>query len=385
MTKLRNYSAPNVLGIVSILVVNGCGGSSLDDVSIDQGLASTEAAATYEPRFGLISGDTGWSGNIRITGDVYVEPGVTLEILPGTHILVAANSDVQNLFGADSCGGTGFDLRTGILSGSPFCGVNTGEPLRDEGNHVSIVVDGTLLAIGEPGNRITIESDAATPSRWDWNRLSIRAGVLGFANVSDYRVIDTYPPYGEVTFHNNVLKHVGECAICANSSGTRVVDNHISDAHHELVDIHQASPVILGNTFDNPTKAGVTVASGHPVIEGNHFVSSGIFFTDQHGPGGGHITHNTLESSAGMALKCSSPVITHNNIYGPVRIDGSAAGDNGNKCAPSIPGTLDATNNYWNTTQPGVINSRITDQADQAGRRQLIFQPFLKKKVSGAP
>ena len=51
-----------------------------------------------------ISEDTTWSGNILVAGDVYVEPGVTLTIAPGTIVKfkrIDETSD-QNLFDIDS-------------------------------------------------------------------------------------------------------------------------------------------------------------------------------------------------------------------------------------------------------------------------------------------
>ena len=51
-----------------------------------------------------ISKDTTWSGNILLAGDVYVEPGVTLTIAPGTIVKfkrIDETSD-QNLFDIDS-------------------------------------------------------------------------------------------------------------------------------------------------------------------------------------------------------------------------------------------------------------------------------------------
>ena len=45
---------------------------------------------------GEIVEDQVWSGTIHVTGDINVKPGVTLTILPGTVIEVAAMSDDQH-------------------------------------------------------------------------------------------------------------------------------------------------------------------------------------------------------------------------------------------------------------------------------------------------
>ena len=73
--------------------------------------------------------------------------GVTLTIKPGTTIYVAAHQDFENLL-LDSL----FDLKIGTKEeNNTLMGVHYGEPYRDEGNHISIIVHGTLDAVGTSG------------------------------------------------------------------------------------------------------------------------------------------------------------------------------------------------------------------------------------------
>lgn len=66
--------------ILPFLLLVGCG---------DTGGTRVENASVT----GHISADQIWSGEIRLTGDVWIDEGVTVTVEPGTTIRVAANSD----------------------------------------------------------------------------------------------------------------------------------------------------------------------------------------------------------------------------------------------------------------------------------------------------
>ncbi|HDZ54839.1 MAG TPA: right-handed parallel beta-helix repeat-containing protein [Candidatus Nealsonbacteria bacterium] len=216
-------------------------------------------------RKGTVFEDEIWRGKIHIIGDIIVEEGVTLTIEPGTIVLIAANQDVENLFDWP------FDMQQGIRQEHPdedpyYRGVHFGEPFRDEGNHISIRIHGTLHAVGTPEQMITITSDSPTPSIYDWNSFQFDHGIFSYFTMEYYRHFD--PGNGTVVSHN-ILRHVGECAVCANSSVV-VENNMIYDAGHELVDMHNASPTIRNNTIGpNKNRPCVIIDGGSPLITGN--------------------------------------------------------------------------------------------------------------------
>ena len=133
-----------------------------------------------------------------------VEQGYTLTIETGTRVLVAANSDVENL-DTDP-----FNMQIGIRPEQPgetnFQGVQPGEPFRDEGNHISIRILGTLRAIGTPEQMITITSDSPNPGIYDWNHFQFNSGTLSFCTVEYYRCLG--PGEGTEVSHN-ILRHAG--------------------------------------------------------------------------------------------------------------------------------------------------------------------------------
>ncbi len=204
---------------------------------------------------------------MHVTGDIIVEQGITLTIQPGTTVYIAANQDAGNLMDDP------FDLRTGIdQEGHYDRGIQPGEPFRDEGHHVSIVILGRLVAVGTPEQRITISSDSGAPTIYDWNKLAVAEGSISYTLIEYYRTLDLGD---RATLMHSELRHVGECAVCANSSGL-VEENHIWDAGHELIDIHHSSPTIRNNRLGPyPQRSAIIIDGGSPLITGNTFENCG--------------------------------------------------------------------------------------------------------------
>ncbi len=216
---------------------------------------------------GYIRTDEIWQGEVHVTGDIIVDQGVTLTIQPGTTIYVSVNQDVENLMDDP------FDLRMGIDQEGHFDrGVNRGEPFRDESHHISIVILGRLNAIGTPEQKITFTSDSNAPTIYDWNRLAVADGSISYALIEYYRTLDLGD---KATIMHSELRHVGECAVCANSSGL-VEDNHIWDAGHELIDMHHSSPTLRNNRLGPfPKRFAIILDGGSPLITGNTFEDCG--------------------------------------------------------------------------------------------------------------
>jgi parallel beta-helix repeat protein len=253
------------------------------------GTNSTPTPIVNQTTHGHTTRDETWRGEIRIIGDVIVEEGATLTIEPGTVVRVAANQDVENLMDWP------FDLNQGVNTEDTYeGGVHFGEPYRDEAHHVSIIVNGTLHAVGTPEQMITITSDSPNPGVYDWNHLGMAHGVLSYCTVEYYRAFD--PGEGTEISHS-ILRQVGECAVCANSSVT-IEGNTISYAGHELIDMHQSSPVIRNNHLGpNPGHAAMTVDGGSPQIVNNVIEScgQGIHFISP--PGNPRIEGNTFSNN----------------------------------------------------------------------------------------
>jgi hypothetical protein len=234
-----------------------------------------ECADDCVKKSGVLNKDEVWSGTIHVTGDINVISDVTLTILPGTTVLISANNDINNLFGHWECDGIeNYDLLIGIKEEDNFnCGVHKGEPYRDEANHISIMINGTLKAIGTEEDRIVFKSDSPHSTIYDWNHFDIHNGILSYADVENYRVLETK---GDVEISHNNLKNMGECGVCANSDKAKILFNKISYAGHELIDMHDSSPFIHSNHLGpNPNRAGIIIDGGSPQITANKIEGCG--------------------------------------------------------------------------------------------------------------
>lgn len=226
-----------------------------------------------DTRSGYINSDEAWSGEIQVVGDIVVAKGVKLTIKPGTTVLVAANSDTQNLMTLPFWQKDGLYLGEGLDQY-----IIQGEPYRDEPNHITIWIEGTLEAVGTPDKKIVIKSDSDSPGRYDWNTFHIENGEISYAEIRDYRALDLRT--GTI-LTNSELHNVGECPICIHDSKNVLVErNWVHDSGHEVVDILNSSPAIRNNRFGpspqfknpggyNAGWGGIIVGSGFPVIEDN--------------------------------------------------------------------------------------------------------------------
>lgn len=240
---------------------------------------------------GVIKWNETWRGEIRIIGDIYVAEQATLTIEPGTKVLIAANQDVENQNTLPPS-----VLKQGIKQEHTFQdGVHFGQPFRDEANHISINIAGTLLAVGTPDRMITITSDSSAPGIYDWNSLLFRKGVLSYCQIEYYRSLDC----GEGTeVSHNVLRHVGECCISLQGRSAILEYNTMSDAGHELIDMHGGAPTIRYNKLGpNPNGAGITIDGGSPYIVSNTFEDCrfGMLFISS--PGNPTIKDNTFKGN----------------------------------------------------------------------------------------
>jgi hypothetical protein len=269
--------------IIGLLLVS-CTGQSKQPTDFPHG--DSEASRVNLTTHGHIKADETWRGEVHITGDIIVNEGVTLTIEPGTMVLIAANSDIDNLSEGE------FDMEIGIHNGADiFNGVHPGEPYRDEAHHIFIRVEGTLYAVGTPDQMITFTSDSDNPGIYDWNSLTFAHGILSYSIVEYYRILGSDD--GTEISHN-ILRNIGECGVCANST-VIVEDNVISNAGHELIDMHNNSPTIRNNTLGpNPGHPGIIIDGGSPLIQNNHFVECemGIGFVSP--PGNPRLEGNTF-------------------------------------------------------------------------------------------
>ncbi len=259
-----------ILILILFIFITGCAEKIEESAkeTIDEKVEEPDAIEIHDQDIsGEINQDQIWSGKIHVTGDTMVDEGVTLTILPGTIVEVAAKSDDQH---------RGID--------EPHVPEYPKDPDRLRTQHSEIMITGTLDAVGTPDNRIVFTSDSETPTTYDWEGLSVNHGRLEYAIV-EYARYNNFQEYSDVIIANNIFRNILTCCICVGHSKSispQILNNEIYNCGHEGIDYAGGSATIKGNHFHlenpeiqpDPSRGGVGIVvykNTYPTIEDNVF------------------------------------------------------------------------------------------------------------------
>ncbi len=371
-------------------------------------LISTASKAVSKT--GTLDSDETWEGVIKITGDFRVPPGVTLNIKPGTLILISALSD---------------DQKSGSTSEQDR--FNPKKPARDETytqSRVEITIDGSLTATGTREQPVIITSDAASPQTDDW--LGIQFSLC--SKVALERVIIEYDRIigissSNVTIKQAILRNMMEAIVIMgqgeellNLSPT-ITQCYIYNLGQNAITVRSGKPVISHNiirprqdadTLNLPGFEYGAIAVDHPAsplieynfIEGGppvpyneydtwgnyheYIASGGLGFHGSIAPA--TIAYNTIygASLTGLEIYPSPITIEHNNfvdnnfnlqvfesLYEPSDIWQKQLFNEG-VIKILRAQVIQATNNYWGSNLKNVIAASIKDN----GLVEIEFEPY---------
>lgn len=291
---------------------------------------------------GLIGGNVTWSPTLCdpyiLTGSIIVQPGATLTIQAGTNVRLTSLK--------------------------------------------ALMVNGTLVARGTSGNRITFTSDAAEPAKGDW-------GYIYFTNSSTDAVVDVNGNYvsGSILEYA-VIEYAGGASIDHN--GVVRVDAsspylHANAIHHNKADgIHvwnDGAPFILSNeVIDNGIPASVNAngicvdSSGTLVVRGNTVSDNtyyGIYVDNQPYAATGETSIDASLAITDTATLAGSTIhdntvtgngrsgIYLNNYNSAATINGNTVVDNGYDGIYVSSGSVSLDNNVvYDNGQDGIdVNS----------------------------
>lgn len=281
-------------------------------------LTLTVFAAADQEVSGTLHRDKTWSGTIRVTGDVYVSPGCTLTILPGTDVRFAPRQDTA-------------PHSQGIY--------NCPAPKAE------LIVEGTLRAQGTEDQPILFTSDSATPSPGDWGGIVLHGCatpvtlshlVIEYADVNltvfnsvtiehcvirnAYGGLDDCPSaqHWDVRIGLNLGGEgivVRECEIVDNTwgctinqgengpagtatqiLGCSIYNNNVTSPGFDVpngIHVFQSNAHIEGNTIANNTW-GIEIGISNVVIIDNLFVDNdfGVVIYSPDGPSEGYVFDN---------------------------------------------------------------------------------------------
>lgn len=304
-------------------------------------------------KYGVIWQNERWSGTIRITGDLFALPGVKIEVLQGTQIYVSSKNDKSNMDFYPNHAKTGIND-----SGQIKDQIRPGEPFLDEKQKISVRLS-TVDIKGVMEQPVIIASDAPSKSPYDFNKISIRKGVVSYSNFSNFRRLEIG---GNVTIRDSVFTDIGECSICINSGSPTILNNVFIRSLRDHIWVEKASPRIANNIFLPDAKNGIVVnpgKKGHSEIANNEFqVTKGyavVFLTGGEKVGG--VIIKNLFASGDISLPCDSKVsMVQNHIKTNLNFQKSG------NCVGNFLVDL----NYWEIDNPKeVVKSRITGTEPQ--------------------
>jgi len=287
-----------------------------------------------------IAKDTEWSGIVLVKGDVYVEPGVTLTIAPGTIVKfkrIDEKSD-QNLFDIDS----------------PYY------------PQAELIIRGKLLAKGLAKEKITFTSAEMDPRPADW-------GAINFLG-SDDNIIE----HCKFTFAYNGIHAHGSSARIAHSEFVKNGVGVSFKSEEETLGVEwfgkRSSLVITDNYFAR-NKGGIGFRNSDAVITHNEIIDNKFFGIFPKEDVKAEISKNEITGNKkGIYLyQAKGLKLTNNNIYDNADYNISVA--------EAQDYDINAQGNWFGTANRDKIDEMIFDRNDDPEIGRVQYEPFLDQQV----
>jgi len=287
--------------------------------------------------------DTVWSGTMLLNGDVYVPPGITLTILPGTLIKferIDAKSE-NNLFGVDS----------------PYY------------PQAELIIRGRIIAQGTEKRPIIFTSAETNAGPADWgaiNLLGSKDNIIEYAKV--------------LCAYNGIHAH-GSTALISHSEFMKNGVAISFKKEFEYSDVPwfgaEASLVITHNLI-HKNKGGIGFRKAGALISYNEIRDNKFFGIWPKEDSEGIISYNDIRDNKKniFLYQITGIKIQFNNIYDPK--------DYNIAIAEEQDTDVNAGNNWWGTINTKKIEETIYDKMDDDEVAKIIYEPILRSRVEGA-
>ncbi len=248
--------------------------------------------------------------------------------------------------------GTSYDVIGALfVSATKSLTIPAGATLRFHGG-AQIVVDGTLQVQGTVGSPVVMTSGRATQARGDWAGIRIRANgsLIEYAQI-DYAATGVNATGFAVTVRNSTIRsfstyglYIDGAAASPSVAQGNVIDN-LNDTG-TCINVLNSAPSIIGNTLQNCSYGIYLERASNATINGNNIITSNV---------------RGITLDGGVAQN-PLPLINGNQIFGN-NVDNLQAYRYGN----STNLVVDATGNWWGTTDLTQVADSISDWADTPG------------------
>jgi hypothetical protein len=290
-----------------------------------------------------IEKDTTWSGSYLVEGDVYVPPGVTLTVMPGTMVKFRRIDEKsgKNLFGNDS----------------PYY------------PQAEIIVRGTIIAKGTEKDPIVFTSAEIDAGPADWGSINL-LGSKG--NILEHvKVLCAY---------NGVHAH-GSSAVISRSEFTRngvAISFKKEFEYPEVPWFGQEADLVITHNLIHNNKGGIGFRKARAAISHNEVRENKFFGIWPKEDSEGTITYNEIEENKKniFLYQVKGVRIEFNNIYDPKDYNIAVAEEQDTD--------LNVPNNWWGTVNKEKIEETVYDGMDDEEVGRIIYEPFLRSKVREA-
>ena len=287
-----------------------------------------------------IDKDATWSGTVVISGDIYIPPGVTLTITPGTVVKfkkIDEKSD-QNMFGIDS-------------------------PYYPE---AELIIRGRLIARGTPEKQIVFTSAEMKPSPADWGAINF-LGSEG--NVVEYAKI--YCAYNGIHAHGGAVR-VAHCEFARNGVG-------ISFKKEDSPGVPwfgKPSDFKISDSVFSKNKGAIGCRNSFAEIVNNEIRENKFFgiWPKEDCPAVIHDNEITDNGRGVYLYQVKGMRLENNNIYNNRSYDIAIAE------AQDFP--VNAPNNWFGTTDLAKIKEKIFDKNDDPQVVEIQIQPLRTRPVA---
>lgn len=287
--------------------------------------------------------DTIWKGSILLTGDVYVPPGVTLTVMPGTMIKfrrIDEKSD-GNLFDVDS----------------PYY------------PQAEIIVRGKIIAQGTEDKPIVFTSAERDAGPADWGSINL-LGSRG--NIFEYVKI--------LCAYNGIHAH-GSSALISHSEFLRNGVAISFKEEFEYPDVPwfgEKADLTITHNLIHRNKGGITYRRATAVISYNEVRGNKFFGIWPKEDSHGIISYNDIQENKKniFLYQVKGVKIQFNNIYDPIDYNIAVAEEQDTD--------IDVAHNWWGTVNKERIEETVFDKMDDEEVGRILYEPVLRTRVKGA-
>ena len=210
---------------------------------------------------GIYLGNQVWSEEILITGDTEILGSLT--VLPDTIVKFVVGDDR----------GLGDEVEKD--------GFNDNDPTRLKSyttTHSSLFILRKLIAQGTKAKKIIFTSNAEKPYLADWEAIVWQGNGSIIDNVIVEYTRNGLNPIGKQpnsVIQNSISRHSMWGAISAANSNIKIINNHLSDAGHEGIDLKfNGNQEVSGNIIED-CHTGIASIAGSQLIKNNIITNCG--------------------------------------------------------------------------------------------------------------